>query len=1047
MRQTNIQRLSITFLFLFIALVSLPAGAQTNDYIITKNFYSVEDGLASREVFCGLQDDDGFMWFGTRNGLNRYDGKSFKLFTKQKDGLADNKIIQLSKDKANHLFIVYGNPGYARSAMRTEVFDLKTYKAKPLKEVFPNMPFKEEHVYWVANGGDDVCFLVSNPFQFWRLSNGKFELKCEMTKWNNIVAKPEHLLTVNGAYHTTTGFHCIFSRDDAVLFLGNEMPFYFVTGGRCMVEDSISEKGIIALTPGHEVIFNTKESYNYFKQDGSFEYNVPSFKPPFASPMGYVYFRRSNCPELLAYAETEGLRLYDFDQWYKLLEKNEMRISAGNALYGFYKDRQNNYWIFSSAGINKLKLKHNPFAHYFTKAQLHDDSDNQVRGIYGDEKGNVYANVWDKFYCYNGSQNKFYSTNGLGLLYAMRHYNTFVYTVAQYVYRFDELKNVFSEKLTYQINGDTWALDSLMPGYMLAGCTNSCYKLYVITNEAKELNYSSEKIPHVNFVYRFIKQKNKKIWAVAQNGLYLIDEKGEMILDYWGKEKNTNTSHQFPFEVIFDAFEGSDGIFWFATNGEGLYRWDRSKNDFRQFNITAGLPSDILYRIESDDYNNLWISTDNGLVRFNTKDFKTNTYTVSNGLSHNEFNRTSSFKAADGKMFFGGLDGVNAFYPGDFTSDSTTEFVPLHVISFNKFSGEENKLTDKTFELLSQNKIVLQPGDRFFNLEFQLLDFQEGKINYAYKIDGIDKEWNYINENSIRISGLPYGNYTLRVKGQAHNGQWSRQELKIPIHVLTPFYLQSWFILLSCVLVLMLVFFFFRWRTKQLLKTKIALEKTVSERTEQLKASLGEKEILLKEIHHRVKNNLQVINSMFELQFANVKDESAKAAALEGQNRVRSIALVHQQLYQSDDIGKLNFHDFTVDLQKQVASIFQHKSQVISLDIDMQKLQFDLDTAIPLGLIMNELLTNSYKYAFKNDREGKIKISLVRSNNKFILIFQDNGPGLPEGVTFIKPGSLGLQMINLLSKQLGGKASYEFNNGSVFKIEFIGMAERKKQIE
>ena len=96
----------------------------TGNEIITKRFLSVEDGLASREVFCAIQDNDGFMWFGTRNGLNRYDGKNFKLFTKQKDGLAENKIIQLAKDNHNHLFIVYGNPGYARSAMRIEVMDL-----------------------------------------------------------------------------------------------------------------------------------------------------------------------------------------------------------------------------------------------------------------------------------------------------------------------------------------------------------------------------------------------------------------------------------------------------------------------------------------------------------------------------------------------------------------------------------------------------------------------------------------------------------------------------------------------------------------------------------------------------------------------------------------------------------------------------------------------------------------------------------------------------------------------------------------------------------
>src|SRR4029079_4360839 len=125
---------------------------------------------------------------------------------------------------------------------------------------------------------------------------------------------------------------------------------------------------------------------------------------------------------------------------------------------------------------------------------------------------------------------------------------------------------------------------------------------------------------------------------------------------------------------------------------------------FRQFNSADGFPSDILYRIESDDYNNLWISTDNGLVRFNTKDFKTRTYTTTDGISHNEFNRTSSFKAKDGRLFFGGLNGVNAFYPKDFQGDSTDAELPIYVISFNKFSANEDRLVDQTKELLAQNK-------------------------------------------------------------------------------------------------------------------------------------------------------------------------------------------------------------------------------------------------------------------------------------------------------------------------------------------------------
>ncbi len=178
----------MSILFCIACCLSVFCQDRSRDFITTKNYFSPDDGLASREVFCALQDNDGFMWFGTRNGLNRYDGKNFKLYTRQKNGLAENKIIQLAKDNNHHLFIVYGAPGYSRSAMRIEVMDLRTDKLTTLKEAFPNLPFDQDYVYWMANGGDDLCFLVANPFRYWRLTSAGFKLICEMKKWD----RPEY---------------------------------------------------------------------------------------------------------------------------------------------------------------------------------------------------------------------------------------------------------------------------------------------------------------------------------------------------------------------------------------------------------------------------------------------------------------------------------------------------------------------------------------------------------------------------------------------------------------------------------------------------------------------------------------------------------------------------------------------------------------------------------------------------------------------------------------------------------------------------------------
>src|SRR6187397_728251 len=124
------------------------------DYTITKRLLSIEDGLASHEVFCGVQDRAGFMWFGTRNGLNRYDGKNCLLFTRQRNNLQDNKVVQLAKDDVGNLFIEYGSTGFQLSTNgKVDVMNAVTQEIKTLTAAFPNMPFKEDDVYWISNDG------------------------------------------------------------------------------------------------------------------------------------------------------------------------------------------------------------------------------------------------------------------------------------------------------------------------------------------------------------------------------------------------------------------------------------------------------------------------------------------------------------------------------------------------------------------------------------------------------------------------------------------------------------------------------------------------------------------------------------------------------------------------------------------------------------------------------------------------------------------------------------------------------------------------------
>ncbi|MBW8041648.1 MAG: hypothetical protein FVQ85_16855 [Planctomycetes bacterium] len=203
-----------------------------------------------------------------------------------------------------------------------------------------------------------------------------------------------------------------------------------------------------------------------------------------------------------------------------------------------------------------------------------------------------------------------------------------------------------------------------------------------------------------------------------------------------------------------------------------------------------------------------------------------------------------------------------------------------------------------------------------------------------------------------------------------------------------------------------------------------------------IKESLKEKEVLLKEIHHRVKNNLQVISSILNLQSKYIEDEGAKKVFRDGQSRVRSMALVHEKLCEAEDLAKI---DFTEYIRSMTGDLFRLHgiSQAISSKIDVKDVFLDINTAIPCGLIINELVSNALKYAFPDEREGEICIGLYPDKDgRFSLVIKDNGIGFPKDLDFRKTESLGMQLVIMLVEQIGGTIELERKEGAVFTITF-----------
>jgi PAS domain S-box-containing protein len=206
---------------------------------------------------------------------------------------------------------------------------------------------------------------------------------------------------------------------------------------------------------------------------------------------------------------------------------------------------------------------------------------------------------------------------------------------------------------------------------------------------------------------------------------------------------------------------------------------------------------------------------------------------------------------------------------------------------------------------------------------------------------------------------------------------------------------------------------------------------------ENIRQSLKEKEVLLKEVHHRVKNNLQVISSILNLQSSYVKDKKSLDLLLESQNRIKSMAFVHESLYQTKDFSNINFSSYVENICSNLVHSYSNPEYPPQLKMDLDSIQLNLDTAIPCGLIINELISNALKYAFKGKESGALQVELKSLGEKLRIVISDNGKGLPENIDFRNTESLGLQLVVTLVEQINGKIVLETKKGTKFTIEFV----------
>ena len=279
--------------------------------------------------------------------------------------------------------------------------------------------------------------------------------------------------------------------------------------------------------------------------------------------------------------------------------------------------------------------------------------------------------------------------------------------------------------------------------------------------------------------------------------------------------------------------------------------------------------------------------------------------------------------------------------------------------------------------------------------------------------------------------GQSLARYETNLLKQKQKSELSKEQDKTQMYLII--------MILSGVLVLVLVLYFLLKKNKE--KELIIKNKEITIQRDAIKKKDEEKALLLKEIHHRVKNNFQVVSSLLELQSAGIKDEKAKALAIEGKTRINSMALIHKNLYENDDL-QMFFDEYVEKLVTDLARMYGYYENA-EITINVPHISFDIDTAIPLGLVINELVSNSFKYGMTNENP-KMEVSIQETeSNLYLLNVRDNGIGLPSDFSMSKLSSLGLQLVKGLSRQLMGEFTFDNQDGAQFFVSFKNIVARR----
>jgi signal transduction histidine kinase/ligand-binding sensor domain-containing protein len=928
--------------------------------------YQVENGLSNNATICSLQDTKGFLWFGTKDGLDRFDGYSFKIFrnSPEDSGSIGNNFIHCLYEDQNHIMWVGTEVGLYKYDPVTESFShLQGSGSESIRDIRMD---KKGNLWFIR--GFTLCSFNLKKKSLISYEIGKyFEATslCISSDESIWISTPVGLLKKYNPLNNSFYSFDVFGHSESTVSKWIERV-YATTGDRLLI--GTSNQGT--------KLFDTQN--NTYKDILTYNTNkTPVFT------RNFVQTAADEC----WIATESGIYIYNLvnGQIINLQKKyNDPYSISDNAVYCFVKDKEGGIWAGTYfGGINYYPKPHTAFKKQFPKPGENSLSGNVVREIHQDKYGNLWIGTEDaglnkfdtttKLFTHfqpTGNSNSISSTNIHGMLADGDEL-----WIGTFENGLDVLHIKTNKVIRHYSGGPDehslrgnfiYSISKTATGEIMIGTTQGAFLFNKKTNDFNAI----PGIPLNIWYTGILKDQQGVIWASTfGNGVNFINTK-----------KNTNGNFRYDVsnknslgsDRVNSMFEDSKNRLWFATEG-GLCLLNQNRKDFKRYTTQNGFPSNFILSILEDDKHNLWISTSKGLVCFNPSTEQTITYTKINGLLNDQFNFNSAYKDIEGKMYFGSVKGLVSFHPDEFIKDS---FVPpVFITGFQIFNNEQSIAksgSPLTKSITNTEKLILTHKQSTFSIDFASLSYTSPEMTeYAYKMEGLDKDWILLKTNrKVYFTDLSPGTYTFKVKAANSSGIWNTAETKLIIQILPPWWFSPFAYLgYSLVIILIITYLINSYHKRSEEKNRRNIEQLESTKEKEIFEAKIE---FFTNVAHEIRTPLTLIKGPLEKVIRHTADVPAIKDSLKimERNTNRLIDLSNQLLdFRQTEIKGFSINCIKVDISELLEDTYtnfkplaEQKSLHFEMEIPPNKLWAFVDIEA-FNKILTNLFSNAIKYA------------------------------------------------------------------------------------